>query len=107
MEAGARDVALVVVGRDLGAALLERVAIAHGAVADADAAGRRARRSAGTTTTGSPSSLGEDLLPLRVDHRERAGRARGQRVERRDAGDRDAERERERPRGRERHADAR
>ena len=38
MEAGARQVPLVVVGRHLGARVLEHVAVAQGAVADADAA---------------------------------------------------------------------
>ena len=49
----------------------------------------------------------EDLAPPGVDHRERARRAGRERVERRDARDRDAEREGERPGRGEAHAQAR
>ena len=95
MEARARQVPFVVVGRDLCAGRLEEVAVANGAVADADRPGSTSS-SAGARARGAGD---EHLPPARVDDRDRPWCAGGERVERRDAGRRNVEREREPARG--------
>ena len=99
MEAGARQVALVLVGRHDGARLLEHVAVAHGAVADARSRPGSRSSSAGAIARG-PGH--EDLAPrLASITGDRTRSARRERVEGRDAGGRNVEREREPARDRE------
>ena len=94
MEAGPRQMAFVIVGRNLGAARLQHGAVAERAVADADGPGlelellRLPDRRLGPVED-------EDLAPARIDDRQRTRRAGGQRAEGRNAGDRDVERERQ------------
>ena len=106
MEAGARQVALVVVRRDDRAALLEQRPVALRAVADADGAFAQ-RQLLRAEHARLAVQEGEDLAPLRVDDRQRAGSAGGEGGERRDAGAGQVEREREPARDGEPDADSR
>ena len=95
MEARAWQVTLVLVRRHARPGPLEDVAVADGAVADVG----RTRLDLQLGGRDRPRAGHEDLAALRVDHRDRAGSAGGERVERRDARGGDVEREREPARG--------
>ena len=87
--------ALVTVGRHLGAALLEHRAVTKGAVADAEARLDLLRRA----DHGLAVAQREDLAAACVDHGHRARRAGGERVQGRDTRHLQVERERQATRG--------